>query len=94
MYQIVWEPMLNEELFCKLELSNKYDKNAVSVVKDNQIVGQVNSNVCAFYILRGGTIKCRVTGKRQHGLGLEIPCVYIFNGNEKYTKALVSLLKN
>ena len=61
-----------------------------------QIVGhipQVNSKVCVFYIWRGGTIKCRVTGKRQHRLGLEIPCVYIFNVNIKDMKALPSLLK-
>ena len=56
------------------------------IVRDDQIVGhtpQVNSKVCAFYIRRGGTIKCRVIGKTKHGLGLEIPYIYIFKGNER-----------
>ena len=95
--QKVWEPQLNKELHCMLELANEYDKNAVAIVRDDQIVGhipQVNSKVCAFYIRQGGTIKCRVIGKRQHGLGLEIPCTYIFKGNEKDTNALISLLKS
>ena len=72
-------------------------KNAVAIIRDDQIVGhipQVNSKLCAFYIRRGGTIKCRVIGKRQHGLGLAIPCIYIFKGNEKDTNALISLLKS
>ena len=45
----------------------EYDKNAVAIVRDDQIVGhipQVNSKVCAFYIGRGGTIKCRVILER------------------------------
>ena len=49
------------------------------MVKDNQIIGhilQVNSKDNAFYICHGGTIKCRVTGKRQRKLVLEIPCRY------------------
>ena len=69
----------------------------VRTVRNDQIVGhipQVNSKVCAFYIRRGGTNKCRVIGKRQHRLGLEIPCIYIFKGNEKDTNALISLLKS
>ena len=85
-YQKVLETQLNEKLHCE------YDKNAVAIIRDDQIVGhipQVNSKVCAFYIRRGGTIKCRVIGKRQHGLGLEILCIYIFKGNEKDTNALI-----
>ena len=96
-YQKVLEPQLNEELHCLLEPVNEYDKKCSCIVRDDQIVGhipQVNSKVCAFYIRRGGTIKCRVIGKRQHGLGLEIPCIYIFKGNEKDTNALISLLKS
>ena len=64
------------------------------MVKYDQMVGhipKVNLKVCAFCIRLGGTIKCRVTGKRQHGLGLEIPCIYIFNGNEGDVKVLISL---
>ena len=97
MYQKVWEPQFKEELHCLSELAIDYDKNAVAIVRDDQIVGhipQVKSKVCAFYIRRGGTIKCRVIGKRQHGLGLEIPCIYIFKGNEKDANALISLLKS
>ena len=80
-----------------LEPANEYDKNAVAIVRDNQIVGhipQVNSKVCAFYIRIGGTIKFRVIGKRQHRLGQEIPCIYIFKENETDTNALISLLKS
>ena len=38
------------------------------------------------------TITCRVYGKRQHNLGLEIPCIYIFQGKKMHAKALCSLL--
>ena len=96
-YQKVWEPQLNMELHCLLEPANEYNKNGVAIVRDIQIVRhipQVNLKVCAFYFRRGRTIKCRVIGKRQHGLRLEIPCIYIFKGNEKDMNALISLLKS
>ena len=41
MYKKVWEPVLNEELRCELEPNNEFDKNAVSVVKCDQIVGHI-----------------------------------------------------
>ena len=89
-YQKVWEPQMNETLDCKLEPTNEFDKHAVSVVKSDVVVGhvpQVNSKVCAFFIRRGGSITCRVTGKRKHGAGLEIPCIYSFKGSVKDTRA-------
>ena len=50
-YQKVWEPQLNEELHCLLEPANEYDKNAVAIVRDDQIAGELES-VCILYSAR------------------------------------------
>ncbi len=54
------------------------------------------SRICWHFIGRGGTITCVVTGRRQRSFlpegGLEIPCIYKFQGGKKDIKKLNSLL--
>ena len=50
-----------------IEWINVEDKFAVSVTKNDQIVGHIpkeNSMVCHFFIKRGGSIRVCVTGKK------------------------------
>ena len=41
------------------------------------------SRVFWHFLNHGGKVSCEVTGKRKHGKGLEVPCVYKFLGSEK-----------
>lgn len=71
---------INETLPLKPEDNNKHDKHTVAITKDGDVVGHVScsiSQICWLFSKRGGTIKCRITGKRKLGVGLKVPCVYI-----------------
>ena len=96
-YKDVWEAEIGEELECQIEETNGYDKNAVAVVKNGNIVGHIpreNAKVSQFFLKRGGCITCTVTGKRQNqNVGLEIPAAFHYTGNKKDTEKLSSLLK-
>ena len=55
------------------------------------------SCVCSLFIRRGGTITCKVSGRRRHSAdllqgGLEIPCQLIFEGNKEDVEKLTSTL--
>lgn len=96
-YKFVWTPVIGEELQTKLEQNNEHDRHAVAVMRDDQIVGHLPrsiSRVSRFFLSRGGVIVCRVTGKRRHGDGLEVPCVYVYHGLPKVVKKLQQLLKD
>ena len=82
-YKAVWTPTLGEDLLLEPEDENEHDKYAVSVVRgsDSCVVGHVprnDSRVFWFFLKRGGRITCRITGRRKLGVGLEVPCIYIF----------------
>ena len=84
-YQTVWDAQNGENLPCRRELSNLHDPFAVAVVKNSTTVGHVPKKVCSLFLRRNGTITCHVTGRRQYSRdlpqgGLEIPCVYVFEG--------------
>ena len=93
--KFVWMPVIGQELKTKLEEDNEHDKHAVAVLLDDQIVGHLPrsiSRVSRFFLCRGGLIACRVTGKRRHGDGLEVPCVYVYHGLPRIVKKLHKLL--
>lgn len=96
-YKDTWTAELGEELYCEIEQNNEYDKYAVSVKKNDEIVGHIpleNSKVSHFFLKRGGTICCVVTGKRENnGCGLQIPAEYTYTGSKKDTEMLKKLLK-
>ena len=81
-YKEIWNPYIGEELFCARELTNLHDPFAIAVVKSDQTVGHVPlkiSLLCSMLLRHGGTIICRITGRRQYTRdlvqgGLEISC--------------------
>ena len=53
-------------------------------------------DVSLFFLRRGGTISCEITGQRKYSRdlpqgGLEVPCVLTFKGDEKEIKKLMQL---
>ena len=65
----------------------------MAVMKDGYIVGHLPrslSKVSWFFLKRGGRITCRITGKRKLGIGLEVPCVYLYSASPK----MITKLKN
>ena len=93
-YKRIWQPILGEQLTLEREDGNSSDRHAVSVMKDSIIVGHVPrelSRAYWYFIRHGGTMLCEVTGSRQRGVGLEVPCVYKLAGSEKLVQRMKSL---
>ena len=64
-----------------MEYGNEHDQHTVTVLKDDEIVGHLPctiSDVSWLFLRRGGHIACRVTEKRRHDDGLEVPCVHVY----------------
>ena len=95
-YKDVWEPIVGEELECKIEDNNEHDRHAVAVMKEDRVVGHIpreHSKVCKFFIKRGGCINVVVCGKRENrGQGLQIPSKYTFDGSSFDIAKLKKLL--
>ena len=63
-YKDVWSAALGEQLSCQREPTNTRDPFAVAVVRSLVTVGHIStkiSSICSMFLLRGGTITCRVT---------------------------------
>ena len=61
-------------------------------MKDGAIVGHIPRELSRsywYFIRHGGTISCEVTGSRQRGIGLEVPCVYRLAGSEKLVQRMI-----
>ena len=78
-------------------LRNRY---AVTVVKGTQVVGHVPreySKLCWNFLSHCGRITCEITGRRKQssieGKGPVVPCVYKFEGNEKFIIRLCNLIE-
>lgn len=90
-YKSIWTPVLGEELLVEQEHGNEHDRYAVSVKKNDMIVGHLPrslSRVSWFFLSHRGKIECVITGRRKLGLGLEVPCTYTFIGNQRSIKKL------
>ena len=52
-YKGIWSPLIGEELNCKKEVENKYDKFAVAIYRntlvDESVVGHVPLNLSKFF---------------------------------------------
>ena len=75
-YKDIWTPTLGEKLSTTAEPENHNDKYVVKVLKDNEVVGHVPSDIlkyCTSAILCGRTTKCEIAEKRQNkrGMGLK-----------------------
>ena len=94
-YKSVWTPEVGKELSLVTEDGNEHDKYAVAVIKDGYVVGHMPrslSRVSWYFLKRGGCISCRVTGRRKLGVGLEVPCVYVYHGSSRSVEKLRRLL--
>ena len=89
-YNEKWTAVIGEILCCARETGNVLDRYAVGVLKDGDIVGHLPkklSKICSLFLRRGGSISCKITGKRRHSKdlpqgGLEIPCTLIVVGRK------------
>jgi len=101
-YNIVWTPVIGEELICCREPSNMMDPYAVSGIKDSIFVGHLPRKilaVCSIFIDLGGRINCCVTLEADiiHRIYPkvvpEIPCKILFQGSTQHVAKLKSLAK-
>ncbi len=93
-YKETWTPHIDEELIAGCEEGNVYDRHAVAILKDGEVVGHMPRTIARYswYFLKRGSIKCVVTGRRKKGIGLEVPCDYIYSGPVKAVQKLKRLL--
>ena len=104
-YQGWWTPKNGETLQLVPEPENQKDKNAVSVVKNSWVVGHVPLRLANttkgvgllrhFLAKPGASGIVKVCGKavnRGGGLGMEVPCEYIFTGPGKLPERLEKCL--
>lgn len=100
-YHTIWTPIIGEVLPVKRELTNDYDRFAVAVLKDGEVVGHVPrtlSKTTSFFPRHDGNVVfCEVTGERVNRgvqLGVEVPCVYKFYGRRSHITKLKELDSN
>ena len=94
-YKVIWTPVIGEELEVRTEDDNDHDQHAVAVVKDGVVIGhmpRLAAEVSWFFLKRGGSITCRITGNRKFGVGLEVPCTYVYSSCAKIVNKLSKLL--
>ena len=96
-FKNIWVPVKGEVLCCVREPENTHDKNAVAVKKSKEgiTVGHIPKNlfpaVSSFLTNDVNKAVCKVTGKRLNrgaGMGLEVPCMYKFVGQESSIESL------
>ena len=86
----IWNPVAGAVLVCKQETDNPHDNYAVSIIRDQYVVGYVSLGLSKafsnFLSLHVSTMLCIVTGKRLNhgaGLGLEILVMYQARRHDK-----------
>ena len=104
-YKDWWTPKCGEILHLQPEPENAEDKNAVAVLKESQVVRHIpfhlaNTKNCTGIVTHfiskptnQGSVE--IYGKainRGGGLGMEIPCFYIFYGPRKHMDLLEQLI--
>ena len=100
-YRHIWSTAVGEVLLCEREPTNSRDRYAVVVKKDDVAIGHLPrkvSRVCSLFMRRGGSISCRVSGRRRYSSdlpqgGLEVPCQLLFSAKSKEIKKLRRSLK-
>ena len=77
-YKSVWTPYNGEVLTVEPETGNEHDQYAVAILNNDNVVGHVPremSRICYYFIRSGGSIDCKITGRRKVGKGLEVCCL-------------------
>ena len=104
-YKDWWTPKCGEILDLRPEPENAKDKNAVAVLKDKRVIGHIpyhfantknRTGIVTHFISKAnnkGTVEvCGSATNRGGGLGMEIPCVYTFEGPQEHVALLERLL--
>ena len=104
-YKDQWTPTCSEILPLQPEPGNAEDKNVVAVLKESQVLAFIpfhlantkNHTGIVTHFISKPTNKGSVeiygkVVKRGGGLGIEIPCVYIFDGPRKHMDLIEKLL--
>ena len=82
---------IGEELTGMYELGNAYDEFAVSVLKNDKIVGHVPRQITKEFtalLKSGGTIKIKIIGNpvNTRKWGIRVPCTYSVCGKQKFVQ--------
>ena len=101
-YYSIWDSCVGEMLHCESDRHNLHDWFAISIKRDDIIVGHLSwkiSWMCTLFLRRGGNIRCLVSGGRRYSWdlpygGVEIPCKLLFHGKPKEIKKLVKLINH
>ena len=81
-YKETWTPhapYISEELTTNVEEENLFDRHAITVLKNGEIVGHMPRKIAQlswFFVKRGGSIKSVVNRNRSRGTF----CDYIYSG--------------
>lgn len=97
--------LLQAVKFCLCIPENAEDKNAVAVLKESRVIGHIPYHLANTKIRTGmvthfiskptnrGSVEVRGNAvNRGGGLGIEIPCFYIFDGPRKHVDLLEQLI--
>ena len=89
------------------EPNNEHDKNAIAMIKDNDVAGHVPPALAStkqgtgiirhFFTKKGSKGQVQVVGKavnRGGAYGMEIPCVYKFTGQPRNVDMLKKILEH
>lgn len=82
-YKCAWSPRVREQPVLRHEEDNCHDVRAVTIIKDNTVVGHMpfeTAKTIWFFLRWGGSGVCEVAGRRMKGIGLEIQYVYTLSG--------------
>ena len=100
-YKDGWSPVRDEILACQRETGNAHNPFAVKVLKSGSIVGHSPikiSSTCSLFLRCGGVITCKITDpEKQYSRdleqgGLEIPCLLLFQAEQKLLEKARKLL--
>ena len=105
MYKDWWTPTRGEILLLQPESENVEDKNAVAVLTESRVIGYIpfhlvitknRTSIVTHFVSKptnqGSVEICGKAINRGGGLGMEIPCVYIFDGPQKHADLLEQLI--
>ena len=89
-YNSIWTAAVGEEFPCKREITNTFDPFAVDMMRGDTVIGHIPRKISVYslFLHREGSITCQVSNSRQYlddlvQGGLEIPCILVFEGDEK-----------
>ena len=88
-YQEVWEVHIDEVLPCVKEAGNRHYPYAITVKKDELVVGHLPCKISCIFIWQGGKIYCTTTDSRRYSGdlaqgGMEAPCTLTFKTTDKH----------